>query len=311
MDARPLIPGSALPLVVTGAEKTADLKEWLAANRAQLEAWLQQAGGILFRGTGIRNPAEFHDIAIAIRPELASYVGGDSPRNRVADKVYTSTEFPPHVEIGLHNEMSYASWWPSKIFFYCQTPATAGGETQIADARRVLELVDGPVRERFAERGVLYEQHLRHAEGPPGPGKSWQETFESGDRSKVEAIVRNGGMDWEWTDHGLRTTIRRPGIVKHPDTGEPVWFNQANLWHAQMGGAKKWDAPPGEPHHHASYGDGSDIPIADLEAVERAYQEAELTFPWQAGDVLVLDNYLAVHGRKPFEGPRAVFVAMA
>ena len=78
-----------------------------------------------------------------------------------------------------------------------------------------------------------------------------------------------------------------------------------------MGGAKKWVASSGEPHHHARYGDGSDIPIADLLAVEQAYQQAELTFRWEAGDVLVLDNHLTVHGRKPFTGPRAVFVAMA
>lgn len=313
MDARPLIEGSALPLTVEGggtATPTA-LAAWAAENRPQIDRWLHSAGGVLFRGFGLETVAEFREIAAAICPELAAYVGGDSPRNRVADGVYTSTEFPPHVEIGLHNEMSYASWWPERLFFYCQTPAAQGGETQIADARHMLALLDPAVRDRFAEKGVLYEQHLRHADGAPGPGKSWQETFETEDRATVETLAEDGGMAWEWTERGLRTALRRPGIVSHPKTGEPVWFNQANLWHTEMGGAKKWDAPPGEPHHHARYGDGSDIPIADLEAVEAAYAEAELTFPWQAGDLLVLDNRLAVHGRKPFEGPRAVFVAMA
>ena len=311
MDTYPLIPESRLPFVVTGGSRPSDLRGWLATNKEQMDNFLLKAGGVLFRGFGIHNVSEFRDIAVTIQPELASYVGGDSPRNRVADKVYTSTEFPPHVEIGLHNEMSYATWWPSKIFFYCQTPAMKGGETQIADARQVLALLDSPVRQRFAEKGVLYEQHLRHAEGPARPGKSWQETFETEERAAVENIVRDGGMDWEWTTHGLRTTIHRPGIVNHPDTGEQVWFNQANLWHADMGGAKKWDAPSGEPHHHAYYGDGSDIPVTDLEAVETAYKKSELMFSWEAGDVLVLDNYLALHGRKPFEGPRAVFVALA
>ncbi|MEC9153692.1 MAG: TauD/TfdA family dioxygenase [Pseudomonadota bacterium] len=313
MDAQPLNKASKLPLLITGGASAtpATLAAWASANRAQLDAWLHRSGGVLFRGFGIQSIAEFRDLAVAARPELAAYIGGDSPRNRVADKIYTSTEFPPQVEIGLHNEMSYASWWPSQLFFFCQTPATTGGETQIGDARRVLALLDGPVRDRFAKKGVLYEQHLRHAEGPPGPGKSWQETFETQDRAEVEVLVSDSNMDWEWTELGLRTAIRRPGIVSHPDTGELVWFNQANLWHAQMGGAKKWVASSGEPHHHARYGDGSDIPIADLLAVEQAYQQAELTFRWEAGDVLVLDNHLTVHGRKPFTGPRAVFVAMA
>jgi hypothetical protein len=34
-------------------------------------------------------------------------------------------------------------------------------------------------------------------------------------------------------------------------------------------------------------------------------------FSWRRGDLLVLDNLLAAHGRKPFEGDREILVAMA
>ncbi|MEM9176030.1 MAG: enoyl-CoA hydratase/isomerase family protein [Myxococcota bacterium] len=50
--------------------------------------------------------------------------------------------------------------------------------------------LDPEVRERFATRGVAYLQHLWDADGPPGIGKSWQETFESADRDDAcRAIV--------------------------------------------------------------------------------------------------------------------------
>ena len=58
-------------------------------------------------------------------------------------------------------------------------------------------------------------------------------------------------------------------------------------------------------------GDGGEIPLADLHAVRAAYRASEVAFPWQAGDLLVLDNRLALHGRKPFQGDRSVLVAMA
>ena len=33
--------------------------------------------------------------------------------------------------------------------------------------------------------------------------------------------------------------------------------------------------------------------------------------PWQAGDLMLVDNVRTAHGREEFEGPREVLVAMA
>ena len=50
---------------------------------------------------------------------------------------------------------------------------------------------------------------------------------------------------------------------------------------------------------HARFGDGSEISAEDLAAVRAAYRASEVLFPWQEGDFLVLDNEMALHGRKP------------
>jgi hypothetical protein len=62
---------------------------------------------------------------------------------------------------------------------------------------------------------------------------------------------------------------------------------------------------------NAYYGDGSPIETSVLDEIRGIYQETAIHFPWQRGDILMLDNFLASHGREPFVGPRKIVVAMA
>ena len=317
---QPFFADRSLPLLVEAGGAVAGSREtlvdWAGANRARLDDWLHAAGAVLFRGFGLKGTEAFRAVCCAIRPELAAYVGGDSPRDSVADRVYTSTEFPPELEIALHNELSYGGWWPKRLFFTCQIAAETGGETPIADGRAIYANLDPAVRHKFEERGVTYIQHLRDESGPPGPGKSWQETFETQNKAAVEAYCHDSGMDFDWTARGLSTTILRPGVTQHPVTGESVWFNQADQWHGSAGSAKHQemeDFGGGEKALpcHARFGDGSEIGEDDLAAVRAAYRASEVLFPWREGDLLVLDNEMALHGRKPFTGKRRNLVAMA
>ena len=296
----------------------AALRSWASEHRSQLDQQLLQTGALLLRGFAIASPKEFHDVVVAIRPELRDYVGGDSPRKALGDRVYTSTEIPRDIEIGLHNELSYTRSWPDRLFFCCLEAAKRGGETHVADGREVFTQMDAAVRDRFLEKGVIYQQHLRDGDGAPGPGKSWQETFNTTDAEAVERICGEQDTAFRWTSRGLRTWLRNPGVLNHPITGERCWFNQADLWHASFDTVKAQEArsvaraPADEDLGcHACYGDESEIPIADLTAVRAACKKSERLFSWQAGDLLMLDNMLAMHGRKPFEGDRRVLVAMA
>jgi len=63
--------------------------------------------------------------------------------------------------------------------------------------------------------------------------------------------------------------------------------------------------------YNVFYGDGSVIENAVIEHITEAYNSETVAFPWQEGDVLMLDNMLVAHGRNPFTGPRKVIVAMA
>ncbi|AHD04739.1 hypothetical protein ERIC1_1c19060 [Paenibacillus larvae subsp. larvae DSM 25719] len=52
----------------------------------------------------------------------------------------------------MHNEMSYTTNWPLKIWFYAVQTAKKGGETQLADSRKVYERIDPSIRKMFKEK---------------------------------------------------------------------------------------------------------------------------------------------------------------
>ncbi len=54
------------------------------------------------------------------------------------------------------------------------------------------------------------------------------------------------------------------------------------------------------------FGDGRRIPMRYPAAVQEALDAVTVAVQWQPGDVLLLDNYLMMHGRAPFEGNRVV-----
>jgi alpha-ketoglutarate-dependent taurine dioxygenase len=246
-------------------------------------------------------------------PNRAAYVHGNSPRTKVGRNVYTSTEYPPDYTISMHNELSYAHQWPSRLLFFCAAAPTTGGATPVVDARLWLESLDDEVRTAFAG-GVRYTQNLHDGFGL---GKSWQETFETKDRDEVESFLAETEASWQWRrDGGLRVIQQRPSFTRHPVTGAEVWFNQSDQWHpAALGddtAAELAKVLPAEDlPQSVSFADGSPIPAGHVIQVRDRALAAAVDVDWRAGDLLLIDNVLVGHGRRPFTGPRRVLVAMS
>jgi alpha-ketoglutarate-dependent taurine dioxygenase len=307
-----------LPLIVEPAGEVApsarELGELIVERRAWLEANLHQYGGVLFRGFSVQTVEEFEHVANQALPQLKPYVEGQSPRKKVGDNVYTSTEFPAPYRITLHNELSYAKSPPPRIIFHCHIPPARGGETPIVDCRKVYKAMNPNIREKFERRGVNYLKNM-HGSGW-GLGKSWSEHFETTDRNEVESYLRENDIAFQWAaDGSLKTWSTRPGTTTHPVTKEPLWFNQANLWHVtnvDERHRKQMLERCGEDNlpTHACYGDGSPIPADELDEVRKVLWDNAVVFPWKQGDVLILDNILVAHGRMPYEPTRKILVAM-
>jgi len=302
--------GDRFPLVVSPATSGVALAEWIAGHRDMVETELLRHGAMLFHGFGVSSAEEFQQVSLAVNPTLVEYAEPSTPRGEYMDKVYVSSEYPNYYDIPLHGELSYTYRYPMKALFCCRRAAARGGETPIADARAVLRSIDPRVREKFVRLGVMYLRN--YGDGLLVP---WQKVFATDRREEVERYcAENAPMSCDWIDaHRLRTRQVRPAVVRHPVTGDEVWFNQAHIFHVYSLGSDmqrtlleqfgEEDLPV-----HALYGDGSPIAESELDEVFRAYRECEWAAPWREGDVLLADNLLMSHGRRAFEGEREVMV---
>ncbi|WNW10410.1 TauD/TfdA family dioxygenase [Pseudomonas sp. DTU_2021_1001937_2_SI_NGA_ILE_001] len=309
---RLLSPEHTLPLVIEPAVADVDLVTWAASERHNLEAKLLQHGALLFRGFGVRSVEQFDQVIAALSPGALEYMFRASPRTRVGGNIYTSTDYPADQMIFPHNEHSYSPRFPLRLFFYCQQPSETGGETPIGSTRAVKAAISPQIEARFREKGVLYVRNYGDGFGLP-----WQSVFQSEDRGEVEAYCASVGIEVEWKENNrLRTRQRGPAVVRHPRTGEEVWFNHATFFHIStlppaIRGSLQSNFADLDLPTNTFYGDGEPIEPQVLDALRTAYLDSLVRFSWQPGDVLFIDNMLTVHGREPFTGKRAILTGMA
>jgi alpha-ketoglutarate-dependent taurine dioxygenase len=305
----PLVRESGRLLMTRPAGRGMRLPDLVQQHRAALDALLAGAGGVLFRGFGATEAA-FAEVVGALCEPL-SYVYRSTPRTEVGARIYTATEYSAAHEIPMHCENAYQRDWPMRLFFFCDQAARRGGETPLADMARVTEALDPALVDRFARKRVMYVRNYR-----PGLDLPWQTVFQTTERGEVERYCDAHDIAWEWlAGDALRTRQVCDALATHPATGRLVWFNQAHLFHVSSLPAAVRDAmlavyAADELPRHAHFGDGSPIDEADLARIRDAFAAHTVMFPWQSGDVLVLDNMAFAHGRRPFEGDRRVLVAM-
>jgi len=311
LRSEPLIEGKSIPLLIRPELESVDLADWATHNHDFISTQLRKHGALLFSDFKVESLTKFEQFIKGTSGELLDYQDPSSPRSQIKGKLYSSTDYPAEQSIFLHNENSYSYSWPLKLFFFCVTPSV-GGETPIADNRRISSRIPARIREQFASKQVMYVRNFS-----PGLGLPWQTVFGTKDRNEVESYCRSTGLEVEWTGADrLRTRQLRPAFAEHPETGELLWFNHAVFFHISTqessireslsNGLAEEDLP-----YNTYYGDGSPIEADSLDELREIYRQETVMFPWQRSQVLMLDNMLVAHARQPFVGPRKIVVGMA
>lgn len=333
-----------LPLQIEpqGDASADGLTTWLHDHRHQVQDLLRAHGALRFHGFGIHDAAAFEAVVRGVDDDLKNEYLGTSPRDAMTDYVFSASELPGYYPIPQHCEMTFTRTPPNRIFFWCDIAPRAGsGETPLVDFRRVWSDLDDGVRERFARNGLRI---IRNYSGPGTTNrdlfqlKRWDEMFRTEDRDEVNRMARREGFTPIWKDGDrLALVSEHEATRNHPETGEPTWFNHAQVFHLSTGSAelkrvfrhrpsarglfwwlaaslltaRKRKVPSEEQAMHCTYRDGHEIPDADLEHLRDIIWRNLVVLPWSRGDVVAIDNHAVGHGRLPYKGPRRVAVCWA
>lgn len=288
--------------------------EWINENKKVLEDKLQSSGAILFRGFPLDSAETFDEFSNAFGYPNFTYKESLSNAVRInfTERVFTANEAPKDVEIYLHHEMAQTPISPSKLFFFCKSAAENGGATPLCRSDMLfseLQKQDQTLANEFEEKGLKYTTHMPAEDDPnSGQGRSWKSTLSVESVEEGEAKLKELGYSWKWMpDNSLRATTPVLPAVVTLKNGNKVFYNQ--LIAAYMG----WKGVRENPSSAITFGDGSHISSSSLELIASLAAEFTFDLPWQDGDVALVDNYMAMHGRKPFSGERKrqVLVALA
>lgn len=295
----------------TAADEGDDVVEWTRSHALELRQRLHEHGAVVLRGFGVDSVERFGTARSALVPVPSSYVEAATPRTALTDDVFTSTDFPASQEIAQHNENSWAQTWPGLLLFGCVAAAATGGATPVADVRGVLGRLSPSLVDEFAARGWMLVRNYG-----TGFGLSIEQAFGTADPGAVAAYCGPADVATEWLEEGrLRTRQVRSVLARHPDTRDVVWFNHVCFWHVSRLAEEIREmlvdilGEDGLPFN-TYYGDGGAIPEAVVAEIAAAYEAEKVSRPWQVGDLMLVDNMLASHGRESFTGERRVVVAM-
>jgi hypothetical protein len=184
---------------------------------------------------------------------------------------------------------------------FCEKSADSGGATILCRSDIVYQKIaaaEPQLTAKLAEVGIQYTTRISNGDNADSAqGRGWQGTLSVETKAQAEEKLDSLGYRWEWQldDSLLAQTKVLPGI-KSLDNDRKVFFNQI------IAAYQGWQGVKENPSRGLCFGDGSDIPKHFLDSVCAIAAETAYDLMWQDGDVAVVDNHIAMHGRRPYGG---------
>ncbi|KAG8458148.1 hypothetical protein KFE25_011679 [Diacronema lutheri] len=295
---------------------------------AELRAAMLKNGAVLLRGFALtKTPEGFQQMyqALGLVPCLDPlHSVAARPMVSKGSAVYEAVnkESRKNFFIGMHNEF-VGKRAPRSAAFVCFKPAEEGGEFLLGDGRQILAQLNPQLVK------ALYERQIRYSVMEL-PFFGWIDTLPQPLQPPLMGLIRalataalNAKVDFDvelvWREQGYdgvrmlqaRAPVQPP-VVEHPVTGEPTWFCNVHSHSSALRkqrealyGAERFESGASQINKSDMYyGDGAELSAAELAELDKVTMDNVQFIKMSHGDVVLLDNYVTMHGRNVFEGTR-------
>ena len=294
-----------------GGSGAADAAQWATEQAEMLLSATSLHGAVFLRGLPLETPEDLDIFVASFGLPNFPYSESLSNAHRInfTPRIFSANEAPGELKIFLHHEMAQTPSPPARLFFFCQEPAREGGATPLCRSDILWERILAG-KPGFAaackEKGLRYSNVMPpEADEDSTMGRSWQSTLNSSDRSEAETRLQKLNYEWKWlSDGSLRATTPVLPATRKTGDGRIVFFNQL------IAAFQGWKDDRNDPERAVTFGDGTPIDPDDVRWVAEAADSITFDLPWRTGDVVIVDNHLAMHGRRTFKGTRRVLASL-
>jgi len=276
---------------------------WISENLSALETELSFTGALLFRGFPVVGAETYDSFFAAFNYPNFTYKESLSNAVRInyTEYVFTANEAPKEVQIYLHNEMAQTPLYPGRISLFCEEAADHGGETVICRSDEMYDQLvqyDAETTNKLEEKGIKYTTIMPNEDRPEsGQGRSWRSTLTVANIQEAEEKLKELGYTWKWLEDGsLKAQTAALPAIRTLENNRKVFFNQI------IAAYQGWDGVKDDPSVALCFGDDTHFSKQYLDKVVSISESLSYDIDWKNGDVALVDNNLAMHGRRPYSG---------
>ena len=246
----------------------------------------KSSGLLLFRGFEMSESL----FPSFVSPFTSQYLRDDYGNSKTPDPTggYVQSVTLGSKPIELHCENAISAERPDILWFYCARPALRDGETTFCDGVAVWERLSREVKDLFLAKKVKYTITV--------PRQIYLNV-------NAEIVLRIGklkfaGTTYRFNDDDSLTVEYIVSAVNKTKYGDQLAF------------ANSVTGP--YPSYKTTFEDDSPVPLAAMQEIKQLHQHLTENIPWQAADVVMIDNSRFMHGRRAFnDKQRSIFSMMS